>query len=320
MAHPGVLHRYTSKLVAFEHTPSPCHSASTLQDPSTLNTLLWVGGLGDGLLTVDYPTAIAKSLPPNWRLAHVVLTSAYNGWATGSLKRDAEELGKAVVYFRELRGNGKVVLMGHSTGCQDLMEYIVGAGHEARPTVNGMVLQAGVSDREALVQELHPEVYNSTVELAQQMLKEGRQNDILPRNDASKAFGSAMTAYRWLSLASPDKNGDDDYFSSDLDDEKLASTFGKIVKETPVMFLFSGSDEHVPGFVDKKGLVERWTGFVRRGGGVVDEDDGGVVEGASHNLNGDGEAVVGDLVKRVLAFLGRVGEDRPDWEPGSKLN
>ena len=31
-------------------------------------------------------------------------------------------------YFRGLRPGREVVLMGHSTGCQDVMEYVVGEG------------------------------------------------------------------------------------------------------------------------------------------------------------------------------------------------
>lgn len=31
-------------------------------------------------------------------------------------------------YFKHLRPGREVVLMGHSTGCQDVMEYVVGEG------------------------------------------------------------------------------------------------------------------------------------------------------------------------------------------------
>jgi hypothetical protein len=35
----------------------------------------------------------------------------------------------------------------------------------------------------------------------------------------------------------------------------------------------------------------------------VDETHGGIVKGASHNLNGDAEEVVKDLVGRVVGFV-----------------
>jgi hypothetical protein len=48
MAHPGTAHKYSEKLIAFEHAGT--HSSNNKDTP---NTLLWIGGLGDGLLTVQ---------------------------------------------------------------------------------------------------------------------------------------------------------------------------------------------------------------------------------------------------------------------------
>ncbi|KAF2181929.1 siderophore biosynthesis lipase/esteras-like protein [Zopfia rhizophila CBS 207.26] len=298
MATRGVLHPYTERLVAFEHSSSMPAWANTFP-----NTLLWIGGLGDGLLTVKYPKAIAKRLPPDWVLAEVLLSSSYKGWGTGSLKRDAKQLAKCVEYFKELRPDRKIVLMGHSTGCQDIMEYLVGEGHAERPGIDGAILQAGVSDRECMVAEVPPDVYNGAVALARKMTDEGNGGNVMPRDEISKLFGGIMTASRFLSLASPDKNGADDYFSSDLEDSQLEATFGKIKKENPMMFLFSGADQHIPAFVDRVALVKRWTEAVKKGGGVVDDMNGGVILDAHHNLNEDSDEVVQNLVQRVMGFL-----------------
>ena len=138
MAHPGILHSYSKSLTAFEHA-SPI--------PSPPNLILFLGGLGDGPLGVRYPASLAASLPPSWSLAEVLLSSAFDGWGTGSLSRDATELGKCIAYFRAQRPGGKIVVMGHSTGCQDVMEYVVGKG-EYGGGIEGGVLQAGVSDRQ----------------------------------------------------------------------------------------------------------------------------------------------------------------------------
>ncbi|OCK81337.1 putative UPF0613 protein PB24D3.06c [Lepidopterella palustris CBS 459.81] len=305
MAHPGVLHTYGRKLVAFEHTPS----TTTLPDDGRINTLLWIGGLGDGLLTVRYPSTLASRLDPEWRLAEVLLSSSYKGWGTGSLKRDATELALCVSYFKQLRPKTKIVLMGHSTGCQDIMHYLVGEGEASsggRPTIQGAILQAGISDREALVHHLSPAEYDEGVRFAREMVENGRGRDILPNSTAFALFGAPVTATRWLSLASPDKKGEDDYFSSDLDISQLTTTFGSIKKETPFMFLFSEADQHVPDSVDKMALVTKWTDVIRGNGGVVDSRNGGVVPGASHNLEGDRPEVVTDLIERVKRFLARV--------------
>lgn len=61
----------------------------------------------------------------------------------------------------------------------------------------------------------------------------------------------------------------------------------------------------MPESVDKVGLVERWCGFVRKGGGVVVDEGSGVVDGASHTLREGGKGLE-DLLGRVVGFLGRV--------------
>jgi len=304
MAHAGTLHAYTSRLTAFEHA-----SPNTSSTKPNTNIIIWIGGLGDGLLCVDYPSAIVESLPPTWSLAEVLLSSSYKGWATGSLARDARELGNCVKYFKRTRPGAKIVLMGHSTGCQDVMEYLCGKGKEDRERIDGAILQAGVSDREAFEglsdgDEDMKKKTKDTYALAKKMVEAGDGNEMLPRkgNPVSIEFGGvAMTAYRLHSLLTP--GGDDDYFSSDLSDDVFKGTFGKIPKETRVMLLWGEKDPYVPDWVDREGILKRWIGIVKEGGGNVDEVNSGVIEGASHNLNGDFKEVVQDLVKRVVAYL-----------------
>lgn len=318
MAHPGTLHKYNKKLVAFEHAPS-----STSKSEPASNILLWIGGLGDGLLTVSYPTSIASALPTSWTLAEVLLRSSYNGWATGRLSRDAREIGECVQYFKDLRPGSKVALMGHSTGCQDIMEYLVGPDAKNQPGIDGAILQGGVSDREAwndmLKTDEDKEQFQQIVDTAKNMIKDGDEKGILPMkgNMVAETLGAPVTAYRTYSLLA--KGGDDDYFSSDLEDEVFEKTFGKVPKETRMCFLLGSEDPYAPKSVDKKALLERWTKIVRNGGGAVDDKNGGVVEGASHNLNGDSEEVVQDLVKRVVGFVEGLDKNRESDASGSRL-
>lgn len=303
MAHPGTLHRYAKKLTAFEHTPTRTNSPG---QPS--NFILWIGGLGDGLLGVRYPTVIAQVLPESWALVEVSLSSAYDGWGTGSLARDAEEVAKCVAYFKNMRPSSKLVLMGHSTGCQDIMEYIVGPSPSSVLPVDGIILQAGLSDRQgwaAMVgddEELKASL-KYTVDLAQKWVEKGDGEAILPQkgNKVLEMFESPCTAYRAHSLLSV--GGDDDYFSTDLPDEKFKNTFGKIPNKTKVMFLWGSKDPFIPTEIDKEGTLKKWAGFVKGGGAEVDELNGGVVPGATHNLNRDDQEVVQDLVGRVVRFI-----------------
>jgi pimeloyl-ACP methyl ester carboxylesterase len=318
MAHPGTVHKYSKKLVAFEHS-----SASSSNSNDAPNTLLWIGGLGDGLLTVAYPATIASSLPSNWVIAEVILRSSYNGWATGRLSRDAREIGECVEYFSNLRPGRKVVLMGHSTGCQDIMEYLVGPDAKNHSLIDGAILQGGVSDRQAwedmLENDEQRKEFKEIVDTAKKMIDDGDEKGILPvkGNLVAEGLGAPITAYRTYSLLS--KGGDDDYFSTDLSDEHFQSTFGKIPPGSPLCFLLGNEDPYVPAKTNKSELLQRWTKIVREGGGVVDDKNGGVVEGAHHNLNGDPEEVVQDLVKRVVGFVEGLEKNSESGQAGSRL-
>ena len=56
-------------LVAFEH-------AAPASATAPLHTLIFIGGLYDGLATVPYVPALASALPPSWRLAQILLSSS----------------------------------------------------------------------------------------------------------------------------------------------------------------------------------------------------------------------------------------------------
>jgi hypothetical protein len=236
-------------------------------------------------------------------LAQPILTSSYLGWGTSSLQQDVKELSKCVSYFRGIK-SGKIILMGHSTGCQDVMEYLIGPGHETREPIDGGILQAPASDRESIVLAMDSKVYEESCKVAQEMLDAGDGEEIMPKKVTKGFFSPApVSAKRWLSLASPNHDGDDDYFSSDLSDDQLMKSFGALPARSPLCVLFSGSDEHMPKTLDMAALIQKWARFVKKGNGKVDEENSGVVKGASHNLAGNLEDVVQDLLSRVLGFL-----------------
>ncbi|KAH7555307.1 hypothetical protein BM1_06930 [Bipolaris maydis] len=316
MAYPGTAHKYSKRRVAFEHSYlNPFADAP--------NTILWVGGLGDGLLTVPYPSEIAKSLPDNWVIAEVLLGSSYRGWGTSSLSRDARELAECVSYFKQLRPGKKIVVMGHSTGCQDIMEYLVGKGKEKREALDGVILQGGVSDREAwedfAKEGEKKEALEQAIKQTKELIDAGKGKEILSTEDnvVLKEMGGPLSAYRAYSLLA--KGGDDDYFSSDLSDEQLTKTFGRIPRTTPVCFLLGSEDPYIPASVDREALLERWTKIMRGRGRIVDDVDGGVIPGAHHNLEDDPEHVVEDLVQRVCSFVTGLEESRAWKNAGSHL-
>ncbi|KAL9028708.1 MAG: hypothetical protein Q9196_002963 [Gyalolechia fulgens] len=292
---PGTLHRYnqTPRLVAFEHTRD---------GSSPQNTLIFIPGLNEGLLTTPYIQSLSAALHPSYSFVEVLLSSSYSGWGHSSISQDVEEMAECVGYFLSLRPGGKIVLMGNSTGCQDVLHYISSEG--SRPIVDGGILQAPVSDREA-IQMIYPQNdhkrYN---DLAQGWVKEGKGEETLPNEVSLPILGARITANRWLSLASPgpEHKGEDDMFSSDFEPARFQATFGIAARRgVALMILFSGNDRSVPSTVDKEALVARMEKAFLDAGGKLGRGSG-ILPGASHTVKEQGD-VRNELHRRVNDFL-----------------
>jgi len=149
---------------------------------------------------------------------------------------------------------------------------------------------------------MDPELYQQSCKAAQTLVDAGEGHEILS-SKLNRFFPAPVSAKRWLSLASPNHDGDDDYFSSDLTDDQLLQTFGKLPARAPICILFSGADQYLPKHIDVEAVTKRWIEIAKKGEGRVDEENSVAVEGATHNLMGDKPEVVETLVKRVLGFL-----------------
>ncbi|PWW73452.1 DUF1749-domain-containing protein [Tuber magnatum] len=288
-----ILHHYSPCLIAVEH-PAAING-------NMKNTLLFVGGLGDGIHTIPYVSPLIDAVTgAGWSLVEVLLSSSYKGWGIGSIAQDAVEISACVEYFRTIRG-GKLVLMGHSTGCQDALEYLT--KHSA--VINGVIFQASVSDRESATLNQSPDHLSASLTHARSLIDSARGAEIIPSHFRSPIYADTpVCAQRWW-----DRNafaGADDYFSSDLNEEMLTRTFGMIMRNTNVLFLFSAMDQFVPAWVDKEYLLKRWYLACALGGAVVDKVESGVINGANHNFEGVDAGVLADMIGRVIRFLGKL--------------
>ncbi|KAH8708359.1 hypothetical protein GQ44DRAFT_628263 [Phaeosphaeriaceae sp. PMI808] len=287
---PVVVHPFPSQL--------PFSCAYERGDGQCRNALVFIGGLTSGPHTTQLDSLV-KTLQASPDLSYSCwefrMRSSYTGFGYSSLANDAEDLSSLVNYLKDL-GKEKIVLLGSSTGCQDIMEYTNSKYNADK--VDAYILQAPTSDRETASLLMPPDYFQTTLTHAQDMITRGEQNTIVPQALILPIFTSPLTAYRWHSLIS--KGGDDDYFSSDLDDETLARTFGRLTK--PTLILPSENDEMVPPTVDKGGLLQRWIRAAPEG---VVCGLSGVNPGADHGLSGEGaRAWFGE---RVLGFLAVVG-------------
>lgn len=329
------------RLTAFEFT-----TPSTPQTPKP-NSILFVGGLTDGLGTVPYVAPLAKALEStDWSLFWVLLSSSYGGWGVSSLDQDVEEIAQCVQYVQGYKSGsseagGKVVVMGHSTGSQDVLHYLHSPNplpqrkdefqgrlkHLVRPTLDGVIMQAPMSDREGLLRSLKEvegtlqetelrAAYDQCVDFAKRQpftTGDGGQklNAILPLNLTAKLdfpSDTPLSARRFLSLASPDSPehpAEDDLFSSDLTDQRLAQTFGVVgdrgLVKGKMMFLYSGNDDYAAPWVNKEALMQRWKEAANaKGVEKYDSEGSAVIPGAAHNVQNEGQ---GELIARVTRYL-----------------
>lgn len=257
MVQVGSVHQYAYKKLAFEfNSKDTKHFAK--------NVVLFIGGLTDGLLTVHYLPKLAEklsSLHDDWVLVQGILTSSYCGWGQSSLETDTKEMSQIISYLRSEAGGSreKIVLMGHSTGCQDTMTYLSKfmylSDFNSSKDIDGAILQAPVSDREGVEHFTGKDKLDALVEEVQlEYISKGLGQQMLPLKFSEVSFGTPITAYRFNSLFL--KYGDDDYFSSYISDDQLKLTFGKVKK--PLLSLYGTHDEFVPKSVDRQKLVDRW--------------------------------------------------------------
>lgn len=89
-------------------------------------------------------------------------------------------------------------------------------------------------------------------------------------------------------------SGDDDYFSSDLPDEKVKEIWGSVKK--PMLIVPSAQDEFVPSSVDFAELLAKWKSHC-----PVASDLSALIPGAGHTV--EPPSSQDWLAERVVSFL-----------------
>jgi len=213
-----------------------------------------------------------------------------------SLEQDALEIGEAIDYLRSERGKEKIVLFGHSTGCQDAIHYLT-VHPEIRPEISGAVLQAPVSDVEYFENVGDP-TFHMWADFARNLVSEGKGETWLPKEASQSAAALGVipfTAYRFASLFSP--RGDDDFFSSTIPPTELKFRFSA----KPLLLILCDADQSYPPRLSTRGAKEElltlWEAASE--GKIVPYS--AVIEGANHTV--DDPAARKAMFELVVKFI-----------------
>lgn len=227
--------------------------------PGSRHTIIFVGGLSDTLATVPYLPLLAEAIAPlDYSLVQPQLSSSLGGFGVSSLEADAREICLVVKHLQNRPANpkpkeGKMIIMGHSTGCQDIARLLSMERPDVR--IDGAILQAPVSDREYF-EDTNAEGSEERRMLheATALKEQGKGAMLLQRNispfpksaEEYEVNGSAfqepaMTAYRYWSLNAV--GGDDDFFSSDLAEDRVAQIWREAIQRGHRVLALLGAEE-----------------------------------------------------------------------------
>lgn len=228
----------------FQYTSTPCQlQAFESGVIGSKNVLIMVGGLTDGLLACPYVPALSIACKAHsYALIQPILRSSYCQFGMQTLANDVEDLNSLVDFLRSNRGDDlAITFIGHSTGCQIAVTFCK-TSQLARNFVKKIVLQAPVSDREALLLEESKDFVENLIVTANNLVEAGKGRQIV-----HSLYGIApLTATRTLDLFS--EGGLDDMFSSYLTDEQLKNRLGHM-KAFQTMISISLDDQYVPAGV-----------------------------------------------------------------------
>lgn len=229
------------------------------------NKLVFLAGLTDTIGVVPYLPRLANALDKvQFSLVQPVKGSDLGGFGTASLEGDAQETAQLIEHLTnrpEHPRTGKLVVMGHSTGCQDVVQLLSQErslsrnGGNPKIQIDGGILQAPASDYDYFEAHKTEEDVKRLAE-SQTLLDAQQGGALLPRElppkpdardgrgpgNADTVLKPAFTAYRFQSLNG--SGGDDDFFSYGLKDEQIYKALHPALTHAPLLMLI-GEKEYV---------------------------------------------------------------------------
>lgn len=252
------------------------------------NALVYIPGLTDGMMAVSYLPPLHNALTKlDYSLVQINISSSYNQFGFNSLEQDKTELDELFQFLKKKYNFGKILACGHSTGCQDILYYL---RYGSTPSlVDGVILQAAVSDRDGLVVM---ETTQPMIAEAKELVSQGRDQQLLSLRYDDVA---PISAQRFLSLAG--RLTPDDMFSVDLTEDELRPILSPV--KVPILLCFSEEDEYVPDKTLQEQLAKRMVSVLKATSPQVELI---YIPNADHSLSTNYDKFIESVVKFVKTF------------------
>jgi pimeloyl-ACP methyl ester carboxylesterase len=219
--------------------------------------IMLIGGLGDLLFNIKYFQYLWNKFDENYMICIPNMRSSGNSFGSFTIWNDVEDINEILSYIYNKNKLDEIYLLGHSTGCQDIL-CLFKKGINKQFPIKKCILQGPVSDRDYLNKD--EKLFNEIkrIEKEYNILYENWNNSELKNSmDVSKYLYDnkyPLLVRRFVSLYS--KLGDEDWFSYDISQETLKSMYSII--DIPFLFVFSLNDQYINYSHDEyKKLIER---------------------------------------------------------------
>ena len=219
--------------------------------------IMLIGGLGDLLFNIKYFQYLWNKFDENYMICIPNMRSSGNSFGSFTIWNDVEDINEILSYISNKNKLDEIYLLGHSTGCQDIL-CLFKKGINKQFPIKKCILQGPVSDRDYLNKDEKLLNEIKRIEKEYNVLYENWNNSELKNSmDVSKYLYDnkyPLLVRRFVSLYS--KLGDEDWFSYDISQETLKSMYSII--DIPFLFVFSLNDQYINYSHDEyKKLIER---------------------------------------------------------------
>ena len=219
--------------------------------------IMLIGGLGDLLFNIKYFQYLWNKFDENYMICIPNMRSSGNSFGSFTIWNDVEDINEILSYIYNKNKLDEIYLLGHSTGCQDIL-CLFKKGINKQFPIKKCILQGPVSDRDYLNKDEKLLNEIKRIEKEYNVLYENWNNSELKNSmDVSKYLYDnkyPLLVRRFVSLYS--KLGDEDWFSYDISQETLKSMYSII--DIPFLFVFSLNDQYINYSHDEyKKLIER---------------------------------------------------------------